>query len=165
MHIAHSDRSVTAVGATESIPEFAASLSSGGFSNIFARPSYQDAAVDSYMQTFGDKDAGLFNVSGRAYPDVSYSGIGFHIIANGEATSLDGTSASAPSFAATVALINANLLASGGSQLGFLNPLLYSPNSAEIFNDITVGDNPGCFSNATGFPAATGWDPVRHSLA
>lgn len=37
--------SVTSVGGTRNIPEIAASLSSGGFSNYFARPSYQSAAV------------------------------------------------------------------------------------------------------------------------
>jgi tripeptidyl-peptidase I len=28
----------------------------------------------------------------------------------------------------------------------------------QVFNDITVGSNPGCLSG--GFPAAVGWDPV-----
>lgn len=166
MYITHFTHSVTSVGATESLaPEVAAGFSSGGFSNYFPRPVYQDTAVPSYLVTLGDNNHGLFNRSGRAFPDVSFRGSGFNIVLNGQLTTIGGTSASAPSFAALVALLNADLLASKGLQLGFLNPLLYQGGSASIFNDITLGDNPGCFTNLTGFPAATGWDPVRISLA
>ena len=35
---------------------------------------------------------------------------------------------------------------------------LYSSTFANIFNDVTEGDNPGC--GTRGFPAAPGWDPV-----
>ena len=66
--------SVTSVGATQNIsPEIAADFSSGGFSNLFARPSYQDDAVSAYLQTLGDTNAGLFNTTGRAV-DLCISG-------------------------------------------------------------------------------------------
>lgn len=156
--------SVTSVGATQNIsPEIAADFSSGGFSNLFARPSYQEDAVSTYLQQLGNTNAGLFNTTGRGFPDVAYQGVDFNIVVNGEGTTVDGTSCSAPSFASSVALINANLLASGGKPLGFLNPLLYSSDSASIFNDITDGSNPGCFTQ--GFPATTGWDAVCCLLA
>ena len=45
-------RSVTSVGGTvEFLPEVAAPFSSGGFSNIFPRPFYQNGAVDTYLGT------------------------------------------------------------------------------------------------------------------
>jgi len=40
--------------------------------------------------------------------------------------------------------------------VGFVNPVLYA--HPEMFNDITLGDNPGCGTN--GFEAVPGWDPV-----
>lgn len=151
--------SVTSVGATQGVsPEVAADFSSGGFSNLFARPSYQDDAVNTFLQQLGNTNAGLFNATGRGFPDVAYSGVDFNIVLNGQDTTVDGTSCSAPSLASSIALINANLLSNGGSQLGFLNPLLYSSSSSSIFNDITSGSNPGCFTQ--GFTATTGWDPA-----
>ena len=154
---------MTSVGATQGVsPEVAASFSSGGFSNLFARPSYQDDAVNAYLQQLGNVNAGLFNSSGRAFPDVAYSGVDFNIVQGGVVQTVDGTSCSAPSLSASVSLINANILANGGKQLGFLNPLLYSSGASAIFNDITSGSNPGC--GTQGFPAATGWDPVRLSF-
>ena len=43
---------VTAVGGTtKSNPEVCASFSSGGFSNYWPRPSYQDAAVKGYFNS------------------------------------------------------------------------------------------------------------------
>jgi subtilase family serine protease len=53
---------------------------------------------------------------------------------------IDGTSASAPVFAAMVAHINARLALAGKPPLGFLNPALYGLNGT-AFHDITVGDN------------------------
>ncbi|EIW52208.1 family S53 protease [Trametes versicolor FP-101664 SS1] len=56
---------VTSVGATTGVePEVAANFSSGGFSNIFAQPSYQAAAVSRYLSELGNRNAGHFNRSG-----------------------------------------------------------------------------------------------------
>lgn len=99
---------------------------------------------------------GLYNETGRAFPDVSAQGANFVINFRGEFTTIDGTSASAPTFASIVALLNNERLAAGQPALGFLNPLLYSNTS--VFNDIVSGSNPGCATE--GFPAVTGWDPV-----
>jgi len=68
-----------------------------------------------------------------------------------------GTSASSPTFAGVIALLNDFRLSQNKSSLGFLNPLIYSTGTAG-FNDITSGSNPGCGTN--GFSAGTGWDPV-----
>ena len=54
----------------------------------------------------------------------------------------DGTSASSPTFASVIALINDQLVAAGKPVLGFLNPWLYSTASS-AFTDITIGKNVG----------------------
>ena len=81
-----------------------------------------------------------------------------------------GTSASSPTFAAIVSLLNDARLAKGKPVLGFLNPFIYQ--NAAAFNDITSGCNPGnndihsdvdesCegegFTATKGWDAATGW--------
>ncbi|KAI0823318.1 family S53 protease-like protein [Trametes gibbosa] len=149
---------VTVVGATQgTAPEVAAELSSGGFSNLFPMPKYQSAAVASYLKTLGTTNAGLFNKTGRAYPDVSAAGISYQVTINGTVTPVSGTSASTPLFASVVALLNDRLISAGQSTMGFLNPFLYSTGKSAL-NDITEGSNPGC--STSGFPAASGWDPV-----
>ena len=151
--------SVTSVGSTEGInPEVAAKFSSGGFSHIFSRPSYQDRAVGSYLQKLGNANASRYNVSGRAYPDVSTQGANFSIHSGGQGYGFTGTSASSPTFASIIALINDRLLTSGRRPLGFLNPLLYS-NASAAFNDITSGNNYDAVCDA-GFNAGVGWDSV-----
>ncbi|KAA1474154.1 subtilisin-like protein [Dentipellis sp. KUC8613] len=149
---------VTAVGGTTSVgPEVAAALSSGGFSNYFARPSYQADAVQTFLGTLGNKYAGLYNTTGRGFPDVSAQAIGFEIVIDGFETLERGTSCSSPTFAAIVSLLNDFRISEGKAPLGFLNPLLYSKGVAGL-NDITSGSNPGC--GTAGFSAVKGWDPV-----
>ncbi len=77
--------SVTTVGATTGIaPEVAASFSGGGFSNVFSQPSYQAAAVSRYLSTLGGENAGRFNRSGRAYPDIAAQGDNVEIVFMGQ---------------------------------------------------------------------------------
>lgn len=148
---------VTSVGATQGFdPEVPLSSNSGGFSNIFPVPSYQRTAVSKYLQTLGSTNAGLFNKSGRGFPDVSAQGANIPIVVGGEEGTAVGTPLSATIFASIIALLNAEFIASGNPPLGLLNPLIYEFTSA--FNDITSGDNPGCGTN--GFPAVVGWDPI-----
>lgn len=87
---------------------------------------------------------------------MSAQGEGFQVVIGGQISAIGGTSASSPTFAGIIALLNDYKLAQDGSTLGFLNPLLYANPSA--FNDITSGSNPGCGTN--GFTAVAGWDPV-----
>lgn len=155
---------VTAVGATKDFnPEVAAYdprngfASGGGFSNYFARPSYQDKVVPPYIAGLKGKYDGLYNKSGRAYPDISAQGQGYVTVWNGTLVGLDGTSAATPCAAAVLSLVNDALLAAGKAPLGFLNPWLYSKGYSS-FNDITSGSALGC--NTTGFEAGVGWDPV-----
>jgi len=142
---------MTSVGATTGIaPETAASLSAGGFSNYFARPSYQSAVVPSYINGLGSTNSGKFNKSGRGFPDVSAQGQNVEIVSGGTAELVDGTSCASPIFASVISLLNDRLIAAGKSPLGFLNPFLYSAAGTAAFNDITSGSNPGC--NTNGFP-------------
>ena len=153
---------MTSVGATalasSSGGETAASFSSGGFSNYFAMPSYQESAVQSYLSSpsISSLDSKMYNASGRGFPDVAAIGTGIEFILNGNSMTADGTSGSTPIFASVVALVNDALIAAGKSPLGFLNPFLYA--NPHAFNDITSGSNPGC--NTSGFEAGKGWDPV-----
>ncbi|KAF9814027.1 hypothetical protein IEO21_05330 [Rhodonia placenta] len=149
---------LTSVGATTGIsPETAADFSSGGFSNYWGVPSYQQSAVSGYLSYLGDTYSGRYNASGRGYPDVSAQGENFNIVLDQDVESVSGTSCASPTFASVIALLNDELIAAGKSPLGFLNPWLYST-AASSLNDVTSGDNPGCFSD--GFSATTGWDPV-----
>ncbi|KAH8109999.1 family S53 protease-like protein [Phellopilus nigrolimitatus] len=149
---------MTSVGATTGIEETAWTSTSGGFSNYFDIPSYQADAVSSYLTTLGSTNSGLFNRTGRAFPDVSAQGGNFEVVLNEAAWLVSGTSCASPVFASVVALLNDRLIAAGKSPLGFLNPFLYSAAGQAALNDITSGDNAGCSTN--GFSAAAGWDPV-----
>lgn len=157
---------VTAVGATTgSAPERAVGFSSGGFSILHNRPSYQDTAVTTYLDSIGDTYAPFFNATGRGIPDVAAQGSGFVVIDKNRTALLSGTSASSPVFAGVVALLNAARKAQGQSPLGFLNPFLYENSGALL--DITSGAGTGCSGAGGGLPASgarwnatTGWDPV-----
>lgn len=155
---------VTAVGATQfySGGEEVAVFGSiddggggGGFSNFFPTPSYQSSVVQSYIKGLNGQSSGLYNSTGRGYPDVSLVGQNVSIAYQGSFTAVSGTSISAPAWAALISQINDYRLSAGKSVLGFLNPALYAADSSS-FLDITIGSNGGCGTN--GFPATTGWD-------
>jgi len=149
---------VTTVGATTGInPEVAANFSSGGFSDYFDRPKYQSKAVSTFLKGLGDTYSGLYNPKGRATPDVAAQGVRFQIVVGGGTNNISGTSASAPTFASVVSLLNDYRITHGKPSLGFLNPMLYSV-GVHGLNDIISGNNPGC--NTSGFSAVKGWDPV-----
>jgi subtilase family serine protease len=141
-------------------------FSGGGYSSIFARPSYQD------VLPAGSTPIGAM----RGVPDIAYqasAGTGPLIYdtapgdnggsdVNPPASSwyvIGGTSASCPQWAGLVAI--ADQLA--GHDLGLINPKLYalanSPSYAQDFFDVTTGNNT-ISATVPGFPATTGWDPV-----
>lgn len=149
---------VTSVGSTYRFaPEGAAKFTGGGFSEFFPMPDYQKAAVKGYLDQLGDKYSGMYNATGRAFPDVSTQGVNFQVVVGGQTKTMWGTSASAPLFASVIALINDELAAAGKPALGFLNPWLYSEGVKGLM-DVVHGSNPGC--NTAGFEALRGWDPV-----
>jgi tripeptidyl-peptidase-1 len=144
---------VTAVGATYLPPganaardeEIAVTRfpSGGGFSNIYARPSYQNSTVSTYFSqhdpgykyysTTGTNNpseavtnGGLYNRVGRGYPDLSAIGDNVLIILDGVPTLIGGTSAASPVFGAILNRINEERLAVGKKTVGFVNPTLVS---------------------------------------
>ncbi|GLI74845.1 tripeptidyl-peptidase sed2 [Penicillium ochrochloron] len=164
---------VTAVGATtHTSPEKAVYFSSGGFSDLWERPDWQNDAVSTYLNKLGNRQAGLFNANGRAFPDVAAQGQNYAIYEKGRLTKVDGTSCSAPAFAGVIALLNDARIKAGQPTMGFLNPWLYS--NTAVLNDVTTGGSTGCDGNgrfggpSNGGPvvpyaswnATAGWDPV-----
>src|ERR1700733_13706916 len=129
--------------------------SGGGFSELFARPSYQ---------------AGVPGVgAARGVPDVSADAsdrtgvaVVFRHGTQDMVQSHGGTSASAPTWAALIALADQY----AGRHLGLVNPAIYqiarSSRSHQAFHDITTGNNTVKFPpvTVTGYRAALGWDPV-----
>ncbi|KAH9172029.1 subtilisin-like protein [Lactarius sanguifluus] len=149
---------VTSVGGTTSkLPEVAASLSGGGFSNYFQRPDYQNDVVDTFLRRLGSKYDGMYTPGGRGFPDISAQAIRYLIVVNTDPYFMSGTSCSAPTAAGIISLLNDFLISEGKKPLGFLNPWLYDRGLRGL-NDITSGSNPGC--NTDGFSAISGWDPV-----
>jgi subtilase family serine protease len=146
--------------------------SGGGFSHVFAKPSYQDTLPS------GSTSIGAM----RGVPDIAYqassrTGVLVYDTAPGDATGgvicppgnpcsagwyvVGGTSASSPQWAGLVAI--ADQIAKHG--LGQIDPKLYSlANSgayASDFYDVTTGNNHNpADPTIPGFPATTGWDPV-----
>jgi subtilase family serine protease len=130
--------------------------SGGGFSHIFAKPSYQTTlpAGSTPISTMrGVPDVG-FQASSRTGPLVYATGAGA-----GGWFIVGGTSCSSPQFAGLVAI--ADQIAGHG--LGLINPTLYAlaagPNYGTYFYDVTTGNNQAD-PTVPGFPATTGWDPV-----
>ncbi|PSS03203.1 Pro-kumamolisin [Coniella lustricola] len=134
-------------------------FSGGGFSNVFAIPSYQKKAVSTFMTDHAPPyGADRFNNSGkvRAFPDVSANGANYVTAVDGQFSLSFGTSASAPVFASMINMINEERLQAGKSPVGFINEALYA--NPQVMNDITNGTNPGC--GTVGFSAVKGWDPL-----
>lgn len=86
------------------------------------------------------------NAPHQAIPDVAAQADLFRVFLSGRPVSIGGTSAAAPTFTGIVSLLNAARLEKGLPPLGFLNPLVYAIQALDptAFNDITVGNNPGC---------------------
>jgi hypothetical protein len=101
--------------------------SGGGISGIFDRPSWQTGP-------------GVPAGTKRCVPDVSIAYSAYYIFENGAYNSFGGTSASAPAFAAYVALFNQARASAGKAPLGLLGPSIYPYLGTAAFNDITQSD-------------------------
>jgi len=147
--------------------------SGGGFSFYEPMPAYQQSAVNNWVSQYGSSiPAGYFNAANRAYPDITLVGHNFLVYYSSNnkdqdtcpcnATIVDGTSASTPSSAGLLSLINEALLEGNLSPLGFANPTFYMLANSSSFNDITSGNN-SCtegYCCQYGYAAVPGWDPV-----
>ncbi|KAL9131366.1 MAG: hypothetical protein Q9217_000693 [Psora testacea] len=163
---------VTSVGGTFHVePEQAIGFSSGGFSDRFPRPSYQDTAVAQYLGILGDTWKGLYNPAGRGFPDVAAQAANFTVFDKGKEIRVGGTSAASPAFAGVVSLLNSARLSDNRKPLGFLNPFIYKYGYKGL-TDIVDGSSKGCtgidiysglptpFVPNAGWAAVEGWDPV-----
>ncbi|CCG84906.1 unnamed protein product [Taphrina deformans PYCC 5710] len=132
--------------------------SGGGFSNLFPRPVYQKAALETYFRDHAPtKAAGRYNATGtRGYPDVAAIGVNYLTSVNHHLVQASGSSVASPIVASLIARLNILRQSRGKPVLGFLNPALYA--NAHAFNDVVEGSNPGC--HGVGFDAVPGWDPV-----
>ena len=162
---------VTAVGATRFVgqkvggEEMASDQfgSGGGFSTQFMQSAeWQSAAVAAYIKGAPNLPPnGSFPPLGRATPDVSALGEGFQVYQDGVAGPVGGTSASTPTFAGLVSLLNEARLQANKPPMGFLNPFLYK--NANAFFDVVIGTNAIAKGGTTlkyGFDSTKGWDPA-----
>ena len=96
----------------------------GGFSNTFATPDYQSAAVEAYFASSVElPDSSMYNATGRGYPDVAAlagTANGYCVAASGHFMKVGGTSAACPVFAGMVAQLTDNLLTAGKAPMGLL---------------------------------------------
>ena len=153
----------------------------GGYSEVFGRPSYQDALPPGSVFTGTSVGAPGPNTNMRGVPDVAYqassrTGVLVYLTESQSNTGagagcgganpcstgwyvVGGTSASSPQWAGLTAI--ADQIA--GRDLGFLNPALYAIGAdpsqyAADFHDVTVGCNQT--TSIPGYCAGTGWDAV-----
>src|SRR6266568_4413273 len=129
--------------------------SGGGFSRLSPRPGYQDG-IPAISATRGVPDVSA-DASGHTGMAIVLSD-GGRTIVHGSG----GTSASAPIWAALIALADQY----AGRHLGLVNPAIYQiargPRHDQAFHDVTKGNNTVQFppKTITGYQAALGWDPV-----
>jgi len=143
--------------------------SGGGFSSEFPLEDWQADLVNAYLASNTTQPpACAFNASGRATPDVAALGdVEFEIIYGGSPVQIGGTSASSPTFASIISLLNDDRLNANKTTLGYLNPWIYET-AAKVegaFFDVIVGNNlgqPNCGDKGApcGYQCAPGWDAV-----
>jgi len=139
--------------------------SGGGLSIVYPKPTWQTGP-------------GVPSASARAVPDISLNASDAHdpyfIISGGTPYWVGGTSASAPSFAGILALLNQYLVQNkvqSKAGLGNINPKLYAMAAAAtpgVFHDVTMGNNIvpcqlgtlNCSSGQLGFTAGPGYNMV-----
>merc|ERR1719450_499661 len=164
-HFPASSPYVTAVGGTRFYNPFtvgielAYEISGGGFSNTFKRPKYQSSVVASFLNSTKVPPQRYFNKEGRAYPDISALCRHFWVVINRiPMPGVMGTSASTPTVAGIISMLNERRLQNNKPPMGFLNPFLYK--NPQALNDVTSGYNEGCLAHDRGFYATKGYDTV-----
>lgn len=143
----------------------------GGISEFWEMPTYQSGALKSLHVISGKSSRKPCGAAKGAYcrevPDVSANAdpyTGYVVYHSGHWSTIGGTSAAAPLFAAFIALTDASTTCAG-TRVGFLNPSLYSIASTAYsanFYDIKSGNNdwtgthPGDYKAGAGFDMASG---------
>jgi subtilase family serine protease len=135
------------------IPEKAWSGSGGGASQYYVKPAWQNGP-------------GVPADGARDVPDVSLSASTYdpYLVYSDGWWWVGGTSASSPSFAGIVTLLNHYLVANGYQQspgVGNINPALYqlAQSTPSAFHDVVSGNNiAGTSSGPFGYQAGPGYD-------
>lgn len=131
--------------------------SCGGISTFYSIPTWQQGVSMANNQG---------STTMRNMPDVALTADNVYVISdNGVPGVFGGTSCAAPLWAAYTALINQQGTINGKPAVGFVNPALYAlastTNYANVFNDVTNGDNtwslsPSSFFAVPGYDLCTG---------
>jgi uncharacterized protein (TIGR03437 family) len=145
----------------ESAPDFGLGASGGGVSTLIGKPDWQAGT-------------GVPNDNARDIPDVAMSAAvhdGYLVTFQNSLVLVGGTSASSPSLAGIIALLNQYEVKQGfqaKAGLGNINPQLYrlAQSAPAAFHDITSGGNfvpcaqgtPDCVNRAYGYAAGPGYD-------
>ncbi len=150
--------------------------SGGGISQYWESPAWQNMTGVRNSYSTGKLCGAPNGKICRETPDVSLhanADHGYIMYCSAKATTVcsnstpwnvvGGTSASAPLWAALVALANEISLQHGGHTLGFINPLLYQiardpQKYAACFHDIVKGNNDNNGLNGGRYPATRGYD-------
>lgn len=128
----------------------------GGISSFFAQPSWQTGPGVKNQYSNGNRE--VPDVSADADPQTGYA-VYCTVSASGCPTTgnivVGGTSAAAPLWAGSMALINESLQKAGKARAGFVSPALYSLASTQQtyppFHDVSQGTN-------LFYPATTAYD-------
>ena len=166
----------TAWNTTKEPPRGYNGASGGGISQYWAGPAWQNMAGVHNSYSTGKLCGAPTGKICRETPDVSLhanADHGYIMYCSAKATKIcsnstpwnvvGGTSASAPLWAALLALANEISLQHGGHTLGFINPLLYQiardpQKYAACFHDIVKGNNDNNGLNGGRYPATRGYD-------
>ena len=147
----------------------------GGVSALWPIPAYQLDTPASLAVVNASTHGSCHSTSGcREVPDLAanagapyatYCTLGASLCDRGGWTGVGGTSASAPTVAALVALADASPVCAANGNAGFLNPVLYLAASGSAypttFFDVTSGNNDLTGTHSGLYPAGVGYD-LRH---
>lgn len=154
--------------------------SGGGFSSLYSRPTYQDEVVTKYFSTIKAQSSSLapivkgYHEVGRGVPDISLLGHNYLVVVAGKSLLIDGTSASAPTMAGMISLINHYRVEQGLSTLGWIHPLLYrlasrpksSGGATEVLSELCLkaSNNVRTEDHSHDFPASASFLRTEASL-
>src|SRR5436190_7115997 len=142
----------------------------GGLSNTFKEPSWQTGPGVQNQYSNGNRE--VPDVSADADPATGYA-VYCTVAAAGCPSSgwivVGGTSAAAPFWAGSTAIMNDYLQKQGKSRIGFANPILYGLTNSQQqyapFHDVTGGTNL-FYPATTAYDLASGWgSPDIYNIA
>jgi kumamolisin len=135
--------------------------SGGGLSDVFSRPSWQNAPGTAAAAAAGTA-ASDQSLDAREVPDVSADAdpaTGNAIVVGGRSAQGGGTSLATPIWAGLTVLIDQYLATTHHHELGFLNPSLYAlartVQPYPPFHDVTIGGN-DFYAATPGYDLVTG---------